>query len=128
MTQQTSENKTPRLCNRCGLSCALPPDEELVSPDNYGLIDATVYGGYFSTPGNGDGALDDMSRYTFSLCEWCLDWLFQQFKVPVAVYDNIDYQPYPYRPAKQRVEEDEWRADKAGFYAEFERRNQARNA
>lgn len=45
--------------------------------DFYGLIEATVSGGYKSD------SLSDGTTYTFSLCENCLDELFNQFKVPV---------------------------------------------
>jgi hypothetical protein len=137
-------------CNLCGLSCVLG---SAGSPSRgpHGLIDATVSGGYESTPGNGCGALDDMTRHRFSLCEWCLDWLFVQFKIPVAVDDPMNdfvlregethddglrrmgcvrlagHQDVPqWRPAAQRVAEDEWRSAKVEFAAEKKRRDVAR--
>jgi hypothetical protein len=74
------------LCNLCALSCDLPtgPADD-PKPDPHGLIEKEVLGHYASTPGNGHGALDDTTAYKFSLCEWCLDWLFTQFKIPPLV-------------------------------------------
>ncbi len=111
------------LCNMCGLTCRLDPEVT----ETYGLIKSTVSGGYESTPGNGDGALDDCTRYTFSLCEFCLDFMFSNFKIPV-VSDNYTHPEglELFRPAAQRVAEDEWRGMKERFQAEFTRRNDAR--
>ena len=141
------------LCNLCGLTLVLGhPQSPATGP--CGLIDAQVIGGYESTPGNGDGALDDMTRYTFSLCEFCLDWLWERFQVPVKTDDPMrDYRlrqgetleeglermglvslsdddtPRPaWRPATQRVTEDEWRKGRDEFYAERDRRAAARDA
>lgn len=121
-----SENRDFRdediLCNLCGHSCLLhePSYSEL-----NGLIKARVHGGYSSTPGNGFGALDDTTAYTFSMCEFCLDWLFTQFKIPVKTTDYLnsdDPKPEPWRPAAQRVAEDSWRKMKDEFYNESSRR------
>lgn len=143
---------TEHLCNLCGLSCTLGKDEGAAYPDlRGGLIDATVVGGYDSTPGNGYGALDDLVRHRFSLCEFCLDWLFSQFQIPVAVDDpmndlllrpgeSIDEglarcgavqlarrpDPEPWKPAADRVRKDDWRKMKDAFFAEAERRREAR--
>lgn len=121
------------LCNLCGLSCDIPGciPKEIRQPS--GLIDATVSGGYDSTPGNGFGALDDCTQYKFSLCEWCLDWLFQQFKISpeekeIGVFSgDYDGTIEQWKPAAQRVKEDDWRAGKEEFRIEYERRNQARS-
>lgn len=111
--------------------------------DEYGLVNQEVSGGYQSTVGNGHGALDDLNTYRFSLCEFCLDHLFQQFVIPVKVGEfclsqmvkgNGDRfvpqstfnENVPFRRAAQRLEEDEWRRDKHSFYREHARRNQAR--
>lgn len=90
------------ICNCCGDSCvppaaraptgrgtpvkyvkdkglvAITEDESLLlrGPNAYGLIEATVTGGYDS------GALSDYTQYTFSLCETCLKRLFDSFKLP----------------------------------------------
>lgn len=121
------EQKTS-LCNRCGLSCTL------ADRDIGGIIRHTVVGGYESTPGNGDGALDDCDGYTFSLCEFCCDWLFQTFVIPVEVHEVsiVDERPISldgereFRPALQRVQEDDWRRTKDKFMAEYARREKAR--
>lgn len=140
-----------KLCNLCGLTCNIGPKDSPASGP-HGLIDAAVIGGYESTPGNGHGALDDMDRYRFSLCEFCLDWLFSQFKIPVAmdapmndfllqpgesIDDALDKrgwvqimevpQPPPWKPAAQRVAEDDWRQWKKEFYEEAARRAAARS-
>lgn len=114
-------------CNLCGHPCGvLGRDENDPGDRRMGLIEQTVHGGYWSTPGNGDGALDDCSSYKFSLCEFCLDWLFSRFAIPVATDSSIGPEPQPFRPAEQRVREDEWRKRKAEFFAEFEKRNASR--
>jgi len=132
-------------CNLCGLTCALPtgPADATVL-DDHGLIACEVMGHYASTPGNGHGALDDGDAYTFSLCEFCLDWLFTQFRIPPKVEAvslgtcDIDGNPvvHPrrhveWRPASLRVSRDEWRHGQRfkghdAFYAEAARRDLAR--
>lgn len=111
-----------------------------------GLVNQEVYGSYFSTPGNGDGALDDMTTYTFSLCEFCLDWLFTRFVTPPKVnpytfasspftalqgfgsHIEIDLDTTEeWRPAEQRVREDEWRRKKDEYFKEATRRGAKRN-
>lgn len=64
------------ICNKCGNSCK--KDHGF-----YGLIEHTVSGGYESEP------LSDGTNYTFSLCEKCLDGLFDTFKVPVEITHYI---------------------------------------
>jgi len=113
-------------CNMCGLLCTL--GDEATGAD-YGLINARASGGYESTPGNGHGALDDCTHYTFSLCEFCLDWLFSRFKVPVKVDDYVSgEEAEPWRPAAQRVAEDEWRKMKQEFQTEHDKRAAARKS
>jgi hypothetical protein len=117
-------NKDP-ICNMCGLSCTIGHVESIREPS--GLIDQSVSGGYPSTPGNGYGALDDTTSYRFSLCEFCLDWLFSQFTVLPTTSNYMDGDDTgPFRPAQQRVAQDEWRKSKQEFYDEFKRRNKAR--
>ena len=128
------ENAAETLCNLCGLPCTAGIPGK-TCPEGHqdfraGLIDAGVAGGFESTPGNGDGALDDTVAHRFSLCEWCLDWLFAQFKIPVGVSSDTpgdDWQPPPWRPASERVRTDEWRRMKDVFQAEYERRALARS-
>jgi len=112
------------LCNMCGLTCRLDPEIN----DTYGLIKSSVSGGYESTPGNGEGALDDCTRYTFSLCEFCLDHMFSNFKIPVTTddYTSAAIEVEVFRSASQRVTEDDWRGGKEAFFEEFNRRNEAR--
>ena len=57
------------ICNKCGKSC------KSTNEDYYGLIETSVTGGYYSTH------LEDMTTYTFSLCEVCLRGMFKSFKV-----------------------------------------------
>lgn len=107
------------ICNVCGMTCA-------IKGFNHGLCDETVHGGYESTPGNGHGALDDLSAYKFSLCEFCLDWLFSRFVVPVTVSSSINDEQEEWRPASQRVSEDGWRKMKDEFFVEHNKRATAR--
>lgn len=130
-----NEKKLP-ICNLCGCSCALsdgadaPPVET-----NAGLLEARVDGGYYSTAGNGYGALDDGTSYEFSMCEFCLDWLFSQFTVPVKMFDYMGSGDFThdgveleekFRPAFERVNADEWRRMKDEFFAEHDKRAKAR--
>ena len=116
------------LCNLCGLPCTTG------FPGGYydyaaGLIDASASGGFESTPGNGSGTLDDGTSYHFSLCEFCLDWLFSQFKIPVRMTDYLhggEKIEEPFMPALERVRRDDWRGMKKVFLYEFEKRNKAR--
>ncbi len=91
-------------CNLCGHLCALGEAKQN-EPDRMlgGLLGAQVNGGHYSTAGNGYGALEDGCSYRFSLCEFCLDWLFNQFKVPVKVHDYIDGDPAKWEAADERV-------------------------
>lgn len=58
------------LCNMCEKSCRR-------ATGYYGLIEATVSGGYDSHP------LEDETLYTFSICEDCLkDHVFDRFVIP----------------------------------------------
>lgn len=119
------------LCNLCGLTCVLGCDDHPCKGP-HGLINKVIMGGYESTAGNGHGALDDITSYRFSLCEFCLDWLFGQFRIPVMqgeymAFDNIiTGEGEVWRPAAQRVAEDEWRSMKKEFQAEHDRRAEAR--
>ena len=81
--------ETAPLCNLCRLTTWVGPDSEMACSEANGLIDAHASGGYESTPGNGHGALDDITTYHFSLCEFCLDWLFSKFMLPVKMTDYM---------------------------------------
>ena len=114
-------NQSDQLCNLCGHSCYF-------HCNSIG-VNVSVSGAYYSTPGNGFGALDDMVGYQFSLCEFCLDWMFAQFKIPVKVdYQQIAYSPKEedFKPAPQRVIEDDWRVNKEIFFKEATLRAESR--
>lgn len=120
-------------CNMCGLSCAISGPEGTLSvlEDEPGIehfigSHFLVTGGFESTAGNGLGALDDLDQYKFTLCEFCLDWLFEQFKVPPEVTHILDDVKVPFRPAALRVQQDEWRKGIAQFQMEKSRRDKAR--
>lgn len=135
MTVKREEIKTTRiresLCNLCGFSCDLSKEklpewhQGEFRPEG-GLIEEFVFGGYDSTPGNGYGALDDNVSYRFSLCEFCLDFLFQKFVIPPIIHDNSDMDCTQFVPAKERVLRDEWRTDKQDFLDEAAKRDKAR--
>ena len=128
-----SEKKIPD-CNLCGLSCAFKgpectiPLEEGEWPIVEHFIGSKfhVMGGFHSTPGNGFGTLDDLTMYDFALCEFCIDWLFEQFKMPPTVSDVRGLEEEPFRPAALRVQQDEWRKGIAQFQMEKSRRDKAR--
>jgi len=117
------------LCNMCGLTTKLPISYGEDAFDHeyfYGLIDATVQGGYESTPGCGlSGALDDLTNYKFSLCEFCLDHLFSKFVIPPQTSTGHAIAP-DFLPAAQRVKEDYWRKDKEQWFLEQDKRSEAR--
>lgn len=71
-------------CNQCGGKMAAEGD-----PNVYGLVRASVQGGYGSTH------LFDMTTYCFSLCEACLRTMFQGFTVPPGV-SSFDDTPEDY--------------------------------
>jgi hypothetical protein len=122
--KMTQPDQKEILCNLCGESCALESSDPNDRIEFGGLLNQLVMGGYFSTPGNGSGALDDFVSYHFSLCEFCLDWLFGQFKIVPTTDDPTDTNyKEPWRPATQRVKEDDWRNQKDKFYAEANRRS-----
>lgn len=149
--QKHYRTETRDPCNLCGLSLRLAPAPE---DETLGLVKVAVVGGYPSTPGNGSGALDDGTGYRFSLCEFCLDWLFGQFTIPVETFDvkvgftlkedeTIDQamdrtggfvflaagpSPEPWRPAAERVRDDAWRKMRERFANEKLRRDLARHA
>ncbi len=94
----TGREKLPEevFCNRCGKTC----DKGDINPnlnfpprhDSYGLIKAKVSGGYHSD------SLCDMTTYTFSICEGCLKELFDSFKIPPAVWDDMTGSQEVYNP------------------------------
>lgn len=105
---------TAPTCNWCGCSCMTKGGRNHIGEK------FEVVGGYDSTPGNGEGALDDCSVYHFALCEFCLDHLFTLFRLPPEV--NFSGEAEPFRPAAQRVRVDEWRKGKDEFFVEQARR------
>jgi hypothetical protein len=121
LLQQLEQMNERYVCNLCGHPCSLGPERNMG-----GLVNQTVDGNYDSTPGNGQGALDDCTTYRFSLCEFCLDWLFQQFVVPVTVFSYQGDGEEPFRPAAVRVRDEEWREQKDRFYEEAKRRADSR--
>lgn len=117
----------PPQCNLCGEPCG-HRDSASKSVHEMGLVRCTVSGGFESTPGNGSGALDDGTTYTFSLCEFCLDWLFVQMKTPPVVNRYFGGGNGPvFRPAEERVRADDWRTKKKEFFDESARRSRARS-
>jgi hypothetical protein len=110
-------------CNVCGHSLRLEPNGP-----RCGLVDAEVEGSYNSTPGNGSGALDDCTKYKFSICEFCIDWLFTQCRIPPEVHDmhGDPDSTAQWKPAGQRVAEDEWRTHKREYSDEALMREMSR--
>ena len=69
------------VCNQCGGS--LKEVESAGLPHCEGLVEVEVEGGYYSKK------LGDMTCYTFSLCENCLDTMFKGFKIPPKILDRL---------------------------------------
>jgi hypothetical protein len=55
-----------------------------------------------------------------------LDWLFSRMKVSPIERRVVSGGKEQFRPAAQRVREDEWRTSKDEFFAEWNKRNLAR--
>lgn len=114
------------ICNMCGQTCCLVKFNN--ENENGGLINCEVTGGYSSTAGNGYGAFDDYTKIKFSLCEFCLDFIFSICeKKPMElnfVYGNPTLEE-EYVPSIQRVfDQQEWRKDSSGIFAKrFNSRN-----
>lgn len=81
VTKETTVHSL-KICNMCGfdMSDGIYKDESNHDP-NFGLRDAEVYGRYDSP------VLFDRTKCVFSLCEYCLVWLFESFAVPQTVID-----------------------------------------
>jgi len=87
------------ICNRCGESCRHPS----LSCNAYGLVEAEVSGGF-------GARLGDMVRYTFSICERCLEQLFDGFKHPPEITANAGWGEPTWADMKQHIT----RGEKAG--------------
>ena len=73
------------LCNKCGGPMGPEPEAIHNLDSTYGLIEASVQGGYDSPH------LTDCTRYEFSLCEGCLRELFAAFAIaPRTSGHNVD--------------------------------------
>lgn len=121
--------KTDIKCNLCGHSCYLGLNRFL--RDNHietgGLSNAHVSGGYESTPGNGCGAFGDGDVYNFSFCEFCLDFLFENSKIPIKEWDvHTPEDPHLFVSALEKVKFETWRQEKTEFLAEYEKRKASR--
>ena len=68
-------NKTIH-CNKCGQPCSPNNLRSLHECNNYGLINASFTSGFDSVP-----ELEDLNRFTFSMCEVCLVKLFSSFRI-----------------------------------------------
>jgi len=60
------------ICNKCYKSCK-------VNGSILGSQEITIYGHYDSID------LEDLTSYSFALCEACLKQLFETFAVPVLI-------------------------------------------
>jgi hypothetical protein len=69
------------LCNMCGKSCSLCTSDPQRMDNFGGIVEETIYGGYFSL---GEGLIDGV-QYKFSICEPCLVRLFDQFKIEPVI-------------------------------------------
>jgi hypothetical protein len=74
--QKTVVEITDTLCNKCGESL-------LVYGQTYGILDAHITGGYYSTH------IDDGITYRFDLCEKCSLELIKSFKISALVSHDL---------------------------------------
>jgi hypothetical protein len=78
------------LCNKCGKSCLKRIGTDVAGLpvcDQYGLIGASVSGGFLSSDGIQDGI-----TYEFDVCEACVDELFKTFSIePVKSGWPVEY-------------------------------------
>lgn len=87
------------FCNKCGLSCKSP------AGDYYGLIEATVTAGFYSTH------FEDGDVHKISICERCLRDMILSFKYPsfqgnyMELSDDHveDFDPHDYWPAGTKL-------------------------
>lgn len=103
-TKQVINPKTV-LCNLCGETSRPLGTHNEQYPQ--GLEDVSVVGGYDSSH------LSDMIRYRFTFCEKCLRALFNQCKIPPAVFEVSfsDVQkdvPYDYAKDRESYEYNSW--------------------
>ena len=80
----------------CGESIA-PIDTDY---DCYGLVEATLDGGYDSP------ALRDMSTYKLTLCEYCLDHIFQQCVNPPKAFE---FSFRKYEPIEEQMKDEKYK-------------------
>jgi hypoxanthine phosphoribosyltransferase len=76
------------ICNKCGESCESPEARKVEGPmpSNYGLINATASGYYYSP------VLEDCVTYKFDICEKCLKEFFNTFTVPVEERERSPFE------------------------------------
>lgn len=78
------EYVTDVLCNKCGKSCV--PVHRPLSCDApkwaCGLVETTIHGKFLSP------VLEDLTSYTFSICELCVQQLFESFIIPPTKNDH----------------------------------------
>lgn len=81
--RKNMSNKEEKFCNMCSMTLYMEPGHSSGMADfNHGLVEAKVIGQYMSPI---HGGLNDLQDYTFSLCEFCLNHLFQKFVIPPDV-------------------------------------------
>jgi hypoxanthine phosphoribosyltransferase len=68
------------ICNKCGEMCSVTDSDSLLVDEPYGLIGATVDGGYYSK------CMEDGTSYTFDLCEECVMELIYDFKIRPEIH------------------------------------------
>lgn len=105
------------VCNMCGESTILALEPVV---DIGGLDNCEVIGGYFSS------ALEDCSKYKFSICEFCLDYLFERFKIPPKIFCTIDGDYRKFTTAKERFQTSNQKKLATEFFEEYEKRNKVR--
>jgi hypothetical protein len=109
------QNPEEHLCNNCG-SRMHPPKSDPNWQFPNGLSRAKVVGDYSSTH------LTDDVIYRFSICEFCLRLMFNNFVIPPALSDNrADAIEFDYKLDKTNYEYEQWRQS-GGFSQAYKNR------
>ena len=102
------EMVTGVCCNGCGLPLERgggnppgPVPADKIRSHFYGMVEASVDGGYDSTH------LLDLSAYSFSLCEACLVRIMDSFKLPPRVWCRMDSEEVSWSEDRQRWQENQ---------------------
>jgi hypothetical protein len=70
--------ETDRVCNKCGISINIEDNDYL---NRISSVDICF----------GYGSMNDGSKWSFDICDDCLEQIVSEFKIPVRVTGHGDY-------------------------------------